>query len=62
MTTTMCAINPKRQKHLTLSVYTTADLSEEEFTQLVAEKALTMEVKLNEDMRLRWHITERTTP
>ena len=54
----MCAINPKHQLHFKLSVYTSLDMSEQEFGILVLEKMTNLEVKLNQDMRLRWHIKE----
>jgi len=55
----MCAINPKYQKHFRLSVYTShaIDMTEGEFLNLTLDKLLHMEQNLNEDMRLRWHIT-----
>ena len=54
----MCAINPKHQKHLMLSVYTSADMTKEQFDHLVQTKAVIMEAELNQDMRLRWHVSE----
>jgi hypothetical protein len=54
----MCAINPKRQRHFKLSVYTSADMTEEEFEDLVRTRALATEILLNGDGRLRWHLSE----
>jgi len=54
----MCAINPKRERHFTLSVYTTMDMTDEQFDHLVATKAVIAEAELNQDMRLRWHVKE----
>lgn len=55
----MCAINPKFKKRFTLDVFTSdPEMSKEKFEQLVSEKALKTEMKLNEDMRLRWHVNE----
>lgn len=53
----MCAINPKREMHLTLSVYTGHEMSKNEFETLAIAAALNTEIKLNEDARLRWHLT-----
>jgi hypothetical protein len=33
-------------------------MSLEDFTSLVAEKVIDMELALNTDARLRWHVTE----
>jgi hypothetical protein len=52
----MCAINPKHEHHFVLSVYTSHGMTTEEFNQMVAESALNLEMKLNENGRLRWHI------
>lgn len=56
----MCAINPKRQMHFTLSVYTSIEMTEARFASLVAEAALTAEIQLNGEAGtlLRWHINE----
>ena len=55
----MCAINPKREKHFTISVYTSLNIPEEEFNHLVAEMLVKTEMALNMDMRLRWHVKEQ---
>jgi len=55
----MCAINPKRQRHFTVSVYTSATLTDEQWDEMVADKLLHVEIWLNEDMMLRWHIKDR---
>jgi hypothetical protein len=52
----MCAIYPKHEKHFTLSVFTSLDMSEESFRELVCEKVVKIEMQLNADMRLRWHV------
>lgn len=54
----MCAINPKHQHHFKLSVYTSLNVTPEQFENYVMHKLLELEAKLNEDARLRWHITE----
>ena len=54
----MCAINPKREKHFTISVYTALDMTEEEFNYLVLNMLMGTEMALNADMRLRWHIKD----
>ena len=56
----MCAINPKRQRHFTLSVYTAADMIDSEWEMLITAKLFDMELRLNSDMRLRWHIQDRS--
>jgi hypothetical protein len=56
----MCEINPKHTKILRLEFFTSSpDMSEEEFLQIVANHAMVMEMKANEDMRIRCHIHER---
>ena len=52
----MCAINPKRQQHYTISIYTSLNMTQEEFDELVAQKLIAVENLLNTDSRLRWHI------
>jgi len=54
----MCAINPKHERHFTISVYTSLDMPEEEFNYLVSEMLVKTELALNMDMRLRWHVKE----
>jgi hypothetical protein len=56
----MCAINPKHEKHFTISAYTSQDIPEKEFQEAVALTLLYVEIKLNESGRLRWHIQEDT--
>lgn len=54
----MCAINPIRQKHFKLSVYTSdRNISKEDFDNLVTEIVLRLEMKLNERGNLRWHVS-----
>jgi hypothetical protein len=54
----MCAINPKRQRHFKLSVYTSLEMTQEEFDNLVRTKVVAAEMGMNQDMRLRWHVEE----
>lgn len=54
----MCAINPVWKKRLILDVYTSEKIPIQEFDDLVLEKALNIEIVLNEDARLRWHLKE----
>ena len=55
----MCAINPVHKKRLILDVYTSdSRLTKEQFNDLVLELALAAEMRLNESMRLRWHVKE----
>jgi hypothetical protein len=54
----MCAISPKHQKHFTLSVYTSLNMTEEEFLELIYAKVMLSEIELNADARLRWHVKE----
>ena len=58
----MCAINPKRQAHFTVSIYTSLDMDESEFMNLVGNKLVELEAELNRDMRLRWHVSESPVP
>jgi len=53
----MCAINPKHKEHFSIDVYTSTNMSENEFLELIAVKILEIEQQLNADMRLRWHIS-----
>jgi len=55
----MCAINPKRQRHFILSVYTSLEMTEAEWAVLVMGKVLEVENDLNKDARLRWHVKEQ---
>jgi len=55
----MCAINPKHEKHFTISVYTSLDMTEEEFNNMVRVKLVGAETALNSDMRLRWHVKDQ---
>lgn len=55
----MCAINPKRQRTFTLTVYTAHDMTEEHWQELTIHKALNVEQLLNADGRARWHLTEK---
>ena len=55
----MCAINPRYQRHLTISVYTTHDMTEAEFVEMVYSKLFRIEVECNKDARLRWHLKEQ---
>ena len=53
----MCEINPKHTLIMRLEFFTSApDMTREEFTQIVTEKCFNMEMKANEDMRIRCHI------
>jgi hypothetical protein len=54
----MCALNPKHEQHFVISVYTSAEMGDEEFKLLVAQKMIQVEAQLNQDMRLRWHVKE----
>lgn len=54
----MCAINPKHERHFTLSVYTSLNMPETDFVKLVLDAAIAMEMEWNKDARLRWHIGE----
>ena len=54
----MCAINTKRQRHFTISVYTTAELTDRQWDEAVADKLFNIEQWLNQDATLRWHIKE----
>ena len=54
----MCAINPKHEWHFTLSVYTSLDITKEQFQDLVISKVLELEARLNSDARLRWHVKD----
>ena len=55
----MCAINPKHKDNYILRVYTShPTMTKEEFDKLVLEKLTELEVQLNNDTRLRWHVEE----
>lgn len=56
----MCQINPKHEQFFELEVFTSdQEISKEDFTRLVAEKLFAVEMELNKDMRLRFHIHEK---
>lgn len=52
----MCEINPKQSAVFRLEVFTSERMTEARFLKLVAQKLLTMEMLLNEDMHFRFHI------
>ena len=54
----MCAINPVWKKRLLLDVYTSEKISLQQFEDFFLYKALEMEVNLNMDGKLRWHLKE----
>lgn len=56
----MCAINPKHKKRFLLDVYTSLDITEEDFLNIVTLGALAAELTLNSKSatKLRWHIKE----
>ena len=53
----MCAINPKRQAHFKLSVYTAHEMTDEAWEDLTTSALIEAELKLNESGRLRWHVS-----
>lgn len=55
----MCEINPKHTKILRLEFFTSHNLSQEEFEQIVAGKVLDMEMMANTDGRIRCHVHEQ---
>lgn len=56
----MCEINPKHKKIMRLEFFTSnPNTTQEEFEQLVAEKALAMEMLANMDGQLRCHVHEQ---
>ena len=55
----MCAINPKHQKHFTISVYTSQNIPEWEFNGMVTDELIDIEIRLNKDAKLRWHVKEK---
>lgn len=55
----MCAINPTHKKRLILDVYTShPTMTKEEFELSVLGKALAIELDLNSDGVIRWHLKE----
>ena len=54
----MCAINPKREMHFKISVYTSLEFQQQLFEDMVRDKIMQAEMDLNKDMRLRWHVTQ----
>lgn len=52
----MCAINPKRSCTFVVKVYTSLDMDRDVFVREAFTKIFAAEAKLNEDMRLRWHV------
>jgi hypothetical protein len=54
----MCAINPAHKKRFILDVYTSGDMSKEDFQDRAIGRALIAEIRLNERADLRWHVKE----
>jgi len=52
----MCEINPKHKAFFRLEAFTSHDMTEDQFVEAVMTKLLTIEQKLNEDGRFRFHI------
>jgi hypothetical protein len=54
----MCAINPRRERHFTVSFYTSHILRDTTWDQLTFQAMLQLEIKLNTDGRIRVHVSE----
>lgn len=54
----MCEINPKHTKILRLEFFTSHIMTEHEFIEIVAKKALDMEMLANNDGRIRCYVHE----
>ena len=54
----MCEINPKHTKILRLEFFTSHEMTELEFENIVAENVLGMEMIANASGRIRCHIHE----
>lgn len=54
----MCAIDPKHKKRFILDVFTSQDVSKEDFDAITRTVALETEIQLNASGKLRWHLHE----
>lgn len=54
----MCEISPKHTKILRLEFFTSHPMTEAAFLDIVVDKVIGMEMKANEDGRIRCHIHE----
>lgn len=54
----MCAINPKHKKRFILDIYTSQEISKEQFDLLVFKAGVAMKIKLHKKGNLRWHVKE----
>lgn len=55
----MCELNPKHTKILRLEFFTShPKMTKEEFEKIILDKCLEMEMKANEDGRIRCHVHE----
>lgn len=52
----MCEINPKHSAFFKLEAFTSVNMTEQEFQNLVIDKLLKIEMQLNKDARFRFHI------
>ena len=54
----MCEINPKHTMILRLEFFTSINMTQEKFEEIVCNVVLEMEAMANEDSRIRCHIHE----
>ena len=54
----MCEINPKRTKILRLEFFTSHEMTQDQFENIVIMHCANMEMKINADMRIRCHVHE----
>lgn len=55
----MCEINPKHKKFFRLEVFTShPTMTEEEFTNEIMSRLLSLEMNLNYDGKFRFHVHE----
>lgn len=53
----MCAINPKHHSRFVVDLYTSQELTDEQWTNLVMPRMLEIEQKLNEPGDVRAHVS-----
>jgi hypothetical protein len=56
---TMCELNPKQTLLFNLEVFTSINMTKEEFQELVVPRLVAVENLLNADGRIRVHIHEK---
>jgi predicted nuclease of predicted toxin-antitoxin system len=54
----MCEINPKHKAFFKIEAFTTANINDSEFMELVCKELSMLELQLNSNSSIRYHIHE----